>query len=291
MDTMTSELLVPRTQWMADVSKDAMDDSSVVHVVSFNTLRRNYRFNGNTYTKDEHRDPANRLALVTSILGKELAGCDFMALQEVEEMEDFAFLNGAYDVVLPKKGKAGQHDFTKPRLFFLRDKWELQWSECRSRITLAGFKRRGTSQIVCVWDCHLQGGPKGAEDRSNQIKSAATHMKKHTGGLSVPIIIAGDMNASAGEVDFSEAGLVMSNAMQKCGVSFPTHLWGVGPEQFRSTLDSIYTSPHFSLQDLRNPLTEEQWELVRQVGMPNAFNPSDHLPMAGRFRFRSAEEV
>lgn len=266
-------LLVPRVRW-----REEQVPSSCVEVVSWNALRRNYRFVGNNFTKREHREWEHRLALIRSLLVEEASRADFLALQEIELLEDLDFLKGAYDVV-GAKAKEGQHSLTKPRLYFRRDKWTLLWEECRSRVVMAGFKRRDTDQVVCVWSVHLQGGQAGAAERTNQIKSALKHMSKHTKGAVMPSLICGDFNTT--ELVAFEG---MTNMMAKHGISFPTHIWGDKNEQYPSTIDQVYASDaHFSLLGLRDPFTPEQWTEAKEVGLPNAFHPSDHLPLIMRF--------
>jgi mRNA deadenylase 3'-5' endonuclease subunit Ccr4 len=88
-------------------------------VVSFNTLRRNYRFNQNTYTAEEHRDyDGHRRKLHRGLFCDELGkSADLLCLQEIEAVEDFDFLADTYEYVQPraagkKQQHAGQHSFT-----------------------------------------------------------------------------------------------------------------------------------------------------------------------------------
>src|SRR3990167_1275304 len=114
MEDRSSVLTVPREAWRCREE----DERNIVDVVSWNCLRKGYRFNGNTYTKDVHREWPHRVALLESTLTKDVAGADFLCLQEIEQLSDLEhFLGSAYDVVVPSSGKkkAGQHDFTKPR--------------------------------------------------------------------------------------------------------------------------------------------------------------------------------
>jgi mRNA deadenylase 3'-5' endonuclease subunit Ccr4 len=51
------------------------------------------------------------------------------------------------------------------------------------------------------------------------------------------------------------------------------------------TIDFVFFTPNTF--DVKLPLTEEQQTtMVDQFGLPNAWNPSDHLPVAALFEFK-----
>ena len=67
--------------------------------------------------------------------------------------------------------------------------------------------------------------------------------------------------------------------------SFFTFKAGVGLESYMATLDYIFfTDGPLRLRTLRHPLTGAQEDALRTSGgLPNAWNPSDHLPVAAVF--------
>ncbi len=182
-----------------------------VTVVSFNTLRRGYRFNGNTYTQEAHRDYAHRKQLHRQLFCDELGKtADLLLLQEIENPEDdFDFLAPHFSYVRATEGggkkskKEGQHSFTIPFLFFRTERFEQVWVNQRSRAVLAQLRDRESGRSLLVASVHLQGGPTGDKDRSNQLSNVRKFLAARMETLSeeerasVGIIVGGGDESKA----------------------------------------------------------------------------------------------
>ncbi len=265
-------------------------------VVSFNTLRRNYRFNGNTYTAEEHRDYAHRQRLHRALFCDELGKtADLLCLQELEDVEDLDFLADAYEYVQPrgngkKKQHAGQHTFTRPFLFFRRERFALVWENVRSRAVLAQLADKQTGRTLLAASVHLQGGAAGESDRQNQLRNVSRFLGERLASLpeaeraNAGVVIAGDFNCELEADAFGEMGLRPAFARED--VPF-THKWGQGNPQFFSLLDQVFWSVKTMRRvRFRNPFSAGDWtEYLRFKGLPNERHQSDHVPLAATFEF------
>ena len=284
---------VERADW-ADVPLTVTE----LTVVSFNTLRRNYRFNQNTYTAEEHRSfDGHRLKLHRSLFLDELGkSADLLCLEEVEQVEDFAFLADTYEYVQPlgngkkQKKQAGQHSFTRPYLFYRRQRFELVWESQRSRAVLAQLADKQTGRTLLVASVHLQGGPAGETDRQNQLRNVSRFLGERLEALpeeakaKAGIVIAGDFNCDMEADAFAAMGL--RPAFGREDVPF-THKWGQGTPQFFSALDQVFWSEQ-TLRKVRfrNPFSSDEWiEYLRFKGIPNERHQSDHVPLVATFAY------
>lgn len=161
-------------------------------VVSFNCLRAKYAFNHNTYTKEEWRPFDFRVKLLARLFEEELADSDFLCLQEIEDVSMFSFLDTNFGFVAGGHDK-NQHSFTKPRVFFRKDRFKLVWQNQRSRAVLAQFEMIEQARDVFVVSVHLQGGPKAEQDRENQINNIVRilrgQIEKLSEGLSSGLVL------------------------------------------------------------------------------------------------------
>lgn len=285
----------------------------VISLLSFNCLRKGYGFRENTWCAPEHRAWPHRRELLERLMTRDLGQLDFLCLQEVEEPDvDLSFLDAAFGQVSAVERSAGAHSFTKPRLYYRRAAWELLWVESRSRAVVGAFRGSQHNEVVYVINVHLTGGPseEATRERENQIKSALKFLKKRSGSAgeradSAALIVAGDFNATE-TFSVLTNSMKLTNVMQHNGVRYPSHQWGCtqngAPNCFQSVIDQIYVrcailvlgracwwrlrtlvrSSHYHMVAARNPFTAEQWTEVEQRGVPNAFHPSDHMPLCVR---------
>lgn len=283
---------VERADWAATPTA-----ATELTVVSFNTLRRNYRFNHNTYTAEEHRAFEHRLRLHHALFVDELGKkADLLCLQELEDVDDFEFLADTYEYVQPKgngkkqKKQDGQHSFTRPYLFFRRERFAVVWENMRSRAVLAQLEDKQTGRTVLAASVHLQGGPAGESDRQNQLRNVSRFLGERLAALpevvraGAAIVIAGDFNCSLKADAFAAMGLRPAFGREE--VPF-THKWGQGTPQFFSSLDQVFWSEK-TLQKVRfrNPFSGDDWvEYLRFKGMPNERHQSDHVPLVATFAF------
>ncbi len=253
-------------------------------VVSFNCLRAGYHFTQNTYTKDEHRPFPFRLTLLSELFLNELQHSDFLCLQEIEDVKMFSScLDADFDFVAAGNDK-GQHAFTKPRVFFRRNRFKLVWQNQRSRAVLAQFEMMDQQRDVFVVSVHLQGGGKAERDRENQIANVVKVLRCQLEKLSqerqarAAVVIGGDFNMECPHSLFDSLKLkhVFDN------LPF-THKWGEGPNAFLSKLDQIFYGGSLKPNKVRDCFSTEQWKKLEHQGIPNEFHPSDHVCLAANF--------
>jgi len=160
-------------------------------------------------------------------------------------------------------------------------------------------------------NCHLQGGVGQEDQRCFQVRSALKEMQKHaktTKGISC--FLCGDFNETPTFPlhTFIKEGQPNATEIEKHfkGNAFGythtlgfkdsfghlterpfTFKWGVKDDAVYQSIDYIYSTPEFETQCIRLPLNQDQEAPCREtVGLPNTWNPSDHLPVAALFKIK-----
>ena len=252
-----------------------------VSVAAFNTLRRGYHFNGNTWVTEEQKAWPHRLNLLEKLLGD--MDADIMCLQEIEHEtmeEDFHFLLKSY-----AKRSAGQkkkgHSFCKPTVFWKEDMFELTWQSSRSRAIIVELKRKEDGAMFLVANVHLQGGNQGQEDRKNQLRNIVQIITQRAASADV-LVVAGDFNANVKGPELDVLRDEGFTGLFASRIPF-SHAWGSERGNFfRTTIDEIFVAGAAKPVMLRSPLTAERYALLSAEGaaLPDAEHPSDHLPLA-----------
>lgn len=307
---------VKRNDWNSEKRGD-------LSVSTFNCLRRNYKFRSSFWCDENTKDWANRRALLQKILDDEMRHMDILGLQEAELEtldEDFGFLYDRYGRVSAggegsgrKKKSAKQmekervHCFTKPTIFFRKDRFEVSWVESRSRAVMVELvdlhaQARGSDCVVLVCNVHLTGGPsaESEKERSNQIKSCCKYLSdrmskwtKERPERRVEMVIVGDFNCDfvsewdnvfSMMCDEKRERLVLPEPLKpvyddhSCPFSFK---WGT-LEPVYMRIDHILVSANLKPVALREPFTDQQMTAITRdnEGIPSPFHPSDHVPLA-----------
>jgi len=130
-----------------------------ITIATYNTLRRNYEFSFQKHVKEDHREWGLRLEM----LHKQLKGfeADLLCLQECELgtiEEDFSKSLMAQGYGYVHADPKGGVDFTKPLIFFKRDKLRLRWHSPRSRLVIAEFEVIESGHIILVSSIHFTSG-------------------------------------------------------------------------------------------------------------------------------------
>ncbi|CAE7331119.1 CCR4 [Symbiodinium natans] len=260
---------------------------------------------------------------------------DIYCMQEVEVAsfaEEFAFLaEGGYAAVEPRDDSKGKKrpEMAKSAIFFKSSRFELVWSENRSRAVLAALKHVPTDELIYVVSCHLEGAKPEAAARVSQVKSALERLRldqlrRNLDPKECPLIFAGDFNC---EEDSAVCHLLSSGALSKdfrdpwapdkelLKADF-SHEWALrdlygevcgsllkqrpvtfcspndaGGAPLAACVDFVFYS-HLSLRPtaVRLPLDEAQEEAARARAIPADWHISDHVPLGGVFAIRKAEE-
>lgn len=176
-------------------------------------------------------------------------------------------------------------------------------------------------ECLYVANVHLEGSPYKNNERFNQISSLLKELKKmnsNRGGGSVDqqrVVICGDFNCNAqsGICKFLESGELAANYVDSLLMSHPytskdqvqpyrmnstySHTKDTMPFDFThrekgkksETLDFIYYTPS-SLRFLggSEAVTLSEWHDANENYLPNACQPSDHLPVAAFLGYGSA---
>jgi len=284
---------------------------------TFNTLRRNYTFGKKYWVNDTARDWNTRKELHKTLIAS--LATDIICFQEAELTsfdEDFGFVESlGYSAVKPVV-KKGEHEHTKPSIFFKTSRFNLKWHNPRTRTLIVQLEDRITSKCFYVVNCHLQGGTGQEDQRCFQVRSALQQLQNHikSAKLSEQEIICfvcGDFNElygfplhtllkegqpNAEEITKYFAGKPF-NFKHNFGLKDShegvpnrpyTFKWGVKDDALYHTIDFIYCSGNkLEVQCIRNPLKEDQDQPMREtIGIPNQWHPSDHLPAAALFKFK-----
>ena len=279
-----------------------------VSVCSFNTLRRNYRFRSNYWCDDAIKSWDNRKELHRKLF--DAIACDILCLQECELTtleEDYDFLLCSYDVVSAGVAKKDQHSFTKPSIFYLKDKFDCLWVERRSRAVLVELKDKKSFKRFFVVSVHLSGGQEKGDDRDNQVRSALKYLKTrmavtdkaHNANndnnndnnndddekeVKPSVFFCGDFNCFGDEKipDLLKAeGLHCE--IQRSHIPF-THKWGTAKDVSAQFIDFIYSNE--KCEAFRDPFDEDTWKALKEEGIPSMKigHPSDHVPVCALYR-------
>jgi len=212
-----------------------------------------------------------------------------------------------------------QHDHTKPSIAYNGEKFELIWSNPRSRIVIALFRMRENGQLFFLANCHLQGGWKNEEQRYFQLRSTLGIIMKYVQENKVDnfkCFICGDLNSSPDNVapmllkqgKLTEDQIVkIFGEEKKDKYTFSHNIilqdsyenleegrrpfsfkYGVNNDAFRDRLDYIfYSSDSIELEYIRDTTTQEEKDTEKEWGLPNLNHPSDHFPIVARFTFKN----
>ncbi|CAE7396076.1 CCR4 [Symbiodinium natans] len=201
--------------------------------------------------------------------------------------------------------------------FFREDRFEVGWEAHRSRVLLLGLRDlRGDRAEICVANAHLEGNPLKAMDRVSQVRSALQDASKHGGPQRHGLILCGDFNApliSSAVASFlcfgqvlsgvSEFGHVVAPGKTQDEIGHPYAMQSAyAPDvaEFSFTLrgaagschmlDHIwYDSARVQCKAVRDVFrSPEHREEVLMKGLPNAADPSDHLPVGAVLRLLPA---
>lgn len=279
-----------------------------VNIMSFNTLRKNFSFNSQYWCDEKMKDWNNRIALHERVITEHYSHCDFLCLQEaeVDSIEvDFNFLCEKLNYSLLKgttKDNNDRHVHTKPSTFYRKDRFNLVYSEQRSRILISCFEFiERNNEIFYLLNCHLQahGSSECYSQRVAQLRSAMQKVKAHAKNVlrlkpeeieNLIVIVAGDMNVEARDAldeahRFLRETCHLQDTFQSESDEFFTHKWGVTHnEAVFNRIDYIYIPPtKVSVRRIIHPLRELC--LNPTDPLPNAEHPSDHLPIAAELQF------
>lgn len=297
-------------------------------IVSFNMLLKG--FEHKQYYRSippELRSWSYRKPMLQSLLFG--LDADIFCMQEVEVAsfeEDFAFLEqGGYAAVAPKADKGSERfqNLTKCSIFFKSKRFELEWSENRSRTVLAALRHLPTGHLVYVVSCHLEGHPSEAAARLSQTKSALERLRldqvrRNLKPADCVVVFAGDFN---GEEDSAVCHFLSSGCLRKdfrdpwvpdkelvkADISHEFQLVDLYANQKRRpptfcapndhggrpsarAIDFFFFSPgHLRPVSLRQPFDEAQLAAACSEGIPSDWHISDHVPIGGVFAFSKSE--
>jgi len=291
----------------------ATTDPNKISIATFNTLRRNYEFKGKYWVTSTVKEWKTRQAMLKNVVAA--LGTDIICLQEGEAStfdEDFSFVTELGYTAIKPTAKKGEHDFTKPSILYRASRFTLKWQEPRSRTLLVQFEDNTSKRQFYVINCHLQGSNGQEDQRCFQAKSAIEKVQKHAKTTTgITCFLCGDFNETPTFPlhTFIQQGKPTSEEVEKYFKGKPftfahtlgfkdsfghlkerpfTFKWGVKDDAEYQTIDYIYfTENQIEAQSIRLPLTEEQEGPMKEtLGLPNSWNPSDHLPIAGLFKFK-----
>jgi len=160
--------------------------------------------------------------------------------------------------------------------FFQARKLRLVWTQHRSRALLVGLTLPNGRELS-IANVHLEAGSEmqNESQRRAQLKSVLKRVRGN-------IVVCGDFNSCMSEdsqlrLQLADAGLVRAPTK---GITYAT-------SGYADVLDHIWSSQHMVahlvLGSSRDALTA-----IAADGIPNVTHPSDHLPVAATFAFRSA---
>jgi mRNA deadenylase 3'-5' endonuclease subunit Ccr4 len=261
--------LISKDEWTRTIRDKEQTD---VSLVSWNLLRKKYRFNDNTWASEANKDWLHRQHQLERNILEFGDDMDFLCFQEVEEPEiDLPFLDAKFGLVSAVEKGPGAHTFTKPRLYYRKERWNLLWFESRSRVVIGAFVpiESPNAAPLIVMNVHLTGGPsdQSAKEREQQIASAFRNYRKETKTVARDsLIVCGDFNSTTRFSSLEEnAGLY--HVLGAHNIQFATHQWShEGNSPFYSTIDHVYASPNLELQCVREPFTDaENREVVNAI--------------------------
>lgn len=227
---------------------------------------------------------------------------DIICLQEIDESLFLShwqpwFSSNGFQAHYQKKPKWG--NVTALRA----DKFSLEWIDHRSRALLCLFKCLKNNHALYIANVHLSAQTDKVEEKTNQVKSLFKQIEKHQASSLLTqenssIVVCGDFNSNPTQGIyklFTEGKLRADYLDPFTGTSYtnsdlrlPTPMksayfekFGSEPtwtysyqDKFTDTLDFVFFSP--ILECLR---AQEIVNTNRSKNIPNAANPSDHLPM------------
>jgi mRNA deadenylase 3'-5' endonuclease subunit Ccr4 len=287
-----------------------------ISISTFNTLRKNYDFDGEYWVDEETRKWDTRLKLLKDVFIA--LNTDIICAQETETYtfeEDFQFMTECgYGAVKPVAKDEREHGHTKPSIFYKSARFRLTWHNPRSRTVLVQFQDKFTEKFFYVINCHLQGGTNSADQRLFQMRSALQQLQLHMitqkiERKNLACFICGDMNATSHDPVHSllKNGCLSPEEIFKYGFKYSHDLLfrdalenvpanerysfksGVKADAFFQNIDYIYYTPKFfEVSSTRDPLSRKQREEMKdQIGIPNKWHPSDHLPVAAAFKIKT----
>ncbi|PRP87143.1 hypothetical protein PROFUN_01405 [Planoprotostelium fungivorum] len=237
---------------------------------------------------------------------------DVVCFQEVEDVIYQGCLENrmkalGYDGVMQSKVH-----YNGNAVFFDRKKFKLRFSNSRSRALLVGLETVENNRLIIVSSLHLSGHPDATDKRFSEMKSLLDQIQKELkkckkGERETPLFIVGDLNCSTQSgihTMLVEGGLpadfvdgesekphnpgkeyrhpfpLKNSYLEANEVSIFTFK---GKNHGDSFIDFIFHStPATQLQSVADPSDIDH---MRENWLPNAEEPSDHLPVAAIFQF------
>lgn len=253
-----------------------MSGKDQVSVLSWNLLAPSY--DENALPWETVRLPALRAWLTR------FAACDVICVQEfditssaLDEVQQLMASHG-FDCVVQNRNGFPVVNAT----FFKASRFQLAWSEHRSRVLLCSLVLRDGRELG-IANVHLEAGAgkNNETQRASQLKSALRRLRSHSAWCEV---VCGDFNSDLQTDSPLRAQLVGAGlAAASSGRTGPTY----AVPGYYDTLDHVWAG-----QALR-PLavlgsSQQALRAVVAMGLPDREHPSDHLPVAASFRMMPA---
>ena len=207
------------------------------------------------------------------------SACDVICLQELEKgvslekVQAYLAERGFECVSQKRDGKDSYHVVNAT--FFRAARFRLHWSESRSRVLLTGLLLPNGREL-CVVNVHLS-----ARELATRISQMASSLQRTHRVVSSYQIICGDFNDSL-RPESPLVPMLSAHGVSQTSPCGPTMSFG-------GALDHICVGPGLAQEAV---LTSTQKELagLKYRTLPDAENPSDHLPVAGLFRMSQASD-
>jgi len=228
---------------------------------------------------------------------------DIFTLQEVDfdTFED-AFLRPlsalGYDGLMQNNPKRADSQPCGNATFWRRDKFELSWSDHRSRTLLTEFKMKPalTQNSLIVINAHLESNQEKFHARASLVHSSLSKAVRRNPSAS--LILTGDFNTGADsslcEVlrEHNWFGIPLASAYEHPAASSTS---AVVDATFRVhghsyIIDHIwYQHSHLQLKQLLQPLSAQARAASlgpTALGLPDMHVPSDHIPVGAIFQWQ-----
>jgi len=307
--------MISPTQWKDELTNTQLSNDQTISIATFNTLRKDYDFQEKYWVTQEMRHWDFRLSLHKKLLAE--LNTDIICLQEAEidsVVTEFAFVEELGYTLIPgvAKNAKDNHYHTKPSLLYKKDKLKLKFVNNRTRTVVYKFEDLNKNEF-CLINCHLQGGTDESQ-QCFQMKSAlATLQTESKNNPDIPAFVCGDFNSDSdrsvhqliknGTISPEDNQKFFKNTFKFKNVfKFQdslkdvsprpfTHKWGVKEDAIFNSIDFVYYTPaFFEVCKIRDPLTETQKIDMKETGgLPNDWVPSDHLPLAVLFKFKTPD--
>jgi len=277
-----------------------------ISLVSWNTLSKTWlslceRDKEYAHVHQQWLDWGTRSEAIINWLSRLAA--DLIVLQEV----DFSTFEEAFQLPLAKLGyEALMQDNPKRTdaqpcgnaTFWRRDKFELMWSEHRSRTLLTGFKIKAVkaNNTLTVINAHLESSQEKFSGRAAQVHSALEKAGRHDPGAST--ILVGDFNTGADSQlckvlrEYEWHGFAMASAYEHPDAESTSP---VVDATFRANghsylIDHLwYGHGQLQLCKVLQPLNAEARSISlgpNASGLPDRNVPSDHIPIGAVFEMK-----